>query len=132
MSSFTCCHLQSWLHLQLFKFHLFITFFSIVTLLGLSRDWQLLPCSGVLQENPLLSVVFQSQPIPSGPFPFVSFSQQWPATHNQLHSCSRNFLLASEVTEYSLVCHGGAQESPGSLFLSSATLFSDHSKHLTT
>lgn len=98
--------------------------------LGLSWDSQetgrLLLCSRVLQENPLLSVSFQSQPIPSGLFPFVSFSQQRPTTHNQLHSCSRNFLLASEVTEYSLVCHGGTQESPGSLFLSSATLFSDH------
>lgn len=125
MSGFTCCHLQSWLHLLLFKFHLFLTFFFIVTPLGISRDWQLLPCSRVLQENPLLSVFFQALPIPSGLFPFVSFSQQWPATHNQLHSCSRNFLLASEVTEYSLVCHGGTQESPGSLFLSSATLFSD-------
>lgn len=98
-----------------------------MTLLGISRleTGSCSPAAGFCRRNPLLSVFFQSQPIPSGLFPFVSFSQQWPATHNQLHSCSRNFLLASEVTEYSLVCHGGTQESPGSLFLSSATLFSD-------
>lgn len=98
--------------------------------LGLSsRGRQLLPCNRALQENPLLSVVFQSQPIPSGVFPFVSLSLHWPATHNQLHSCSGGFLLASEVTEYSLVYCGGA---PDSLSLSSTTLCSDHTLQTTS
>lgn len=125
MLGFTCCPLYSWLHLQLFKFHLLLAFFSIVTLLGLSRDCSCSPAAGFCRRILFFLCSFSPSLFPSGLFPFVSFSQQWPATHNQLHSCSRNFLLASEVTEYSLVCHGGTQESPGSLFLSSATLFSD-------
>lgn len=98
--------------------------------LGLSsRGRQLLPCNRALQENLCLSVVSQSQPIPSGEFPFVSFSLHWPATHNQLHSSSGDFLIASEVTEYSLVYCGGALDS---LSLSSTTLCSDHTLQITS
>lgn len=59
----------------------------------------------------------------------MSFSPQWLATHDQLHSYSRDFLLASEVTEY--FHHRGAQDPPGSFFLSSAIPSSDPT-HQTT
>lgn len=58
-------------------------FFSIVALLGFSsRGRWLLLCSWASHGNPILSVVFQSQSIPSSLFPFVSFSPQWLATHD--------------------------------------------------
>lgn len=84
VSGLTCCYLQSWLQLQLTKFHEFLIFFSTGSPLGLSsRGRQLLPCSWALQENPLFSVVFQSKPSPfwvaSHPWPTAFMLQRLPS-----------------------------------------------------
>lgn len=91
---------------------------------GILRRLQL-PCSRVLEENPLLSLFFQSQPIPSGLFPFVSFSQQWPS-HPQPTAFMLQKLPSCIWSYWILPCLSWRNPGiPRQPFLSSATLFSD-------